>query len=219
MKVKFTTLTTYGLLGCVAGISYLLPDQLTVPTALASAPPDTVELIGLVRDFQKSHTDFNIGAPGEGYGHYAGNIQDWLPGDKRPVFQAGGYKVDAEWTDKDGRPIAGRLANVRPGSTGAATLGVRVNGKIKIESEGTIDSFDSRFGAYGVNGNYGNEALIATNSISSNAIEVKKKSTIFGKVLIGPGGDPGTVIRREGFISGSIAAQAEAYPIVPVSIP
>jgi fibro-slime domain-containing protein len=56
-----------------------------VPISADPPPSDAVQLKGIVRDFRRSHADFNI-VPSEGYGHYAGCIAMQLGDDGRPVF-------------------------------------------------------------------------------------------------------------------------------------
>ncbi|OQA57303.1 MAG: hypothetical protein BWY42_00639 [Candidatus Omnitrophica bacterium ADurb.Bin277] len=56
-----------------------------------------------------------------------------------------------------------------------------------------VDSYDSRNGAYGT-GNSGSEGDVAVISVASGAITLKGKTMIDGDALIGPGGDPDTVV-------------------------
>ncbi len=71
----------------------------------AGQGPATVDLSGTIRDFRRSHSDFDV-VPVGGPGHYAGNVALDLPASFRPLYTGTGYKVAAQWTDTSGRPIA-----------------------------------------------------------------------------------------------------------------
>ncbi len=101
---------------------------------------DTIVVPGIVRDFQKSHPDFNI-VPATGYGHYAGSVAELLPGSGKPQLQPGGFRVGLEWKDSAKNPIAPHLALgisplqvVSAPTTAAGTL---------------IDSYDPDTGVFG----------------------------------------------------------------------
>ncbi|UCD75141.1 MAG: fibro-slime domain-containing protein [Phycisphaerales bacterium] len=97
---------TYLLLVLAGGISLSLPR--TLPVAGASGPagePDFLLVRGVVRDFNADHPDFNV-VPGNGYGHYCGNIDTTLGEDGKPVFVGGGFRVAREWRDSKSRHIA-----------------------------------------------------------------------------------------------------------------
>ncbi len=74
--------------------------------------PDPVSLVGIVRDFQPSpeHPDFDV-TPGNGYGHYCGNIALELDDDGKPVCVGGGFRVSREWRDSSNRIISWNLYN------------------------------------------------------------------------------------------------------------
>ena len=80
-----------------APVGYVCVDnQHGVNDYLATAAMiQAIELAGIIRDFHRSHPDFEA-VPAGGYGHYAGNLQPWLPGTKRPVYTGTGYRVDGE---------------------------------------------------------------------------------------------------------------------------
>ena len=80
--------------------------------------PEEVLLIGVVRDFNErtvegGHTDFEV-QPDHGFRHYMGNIAPSLGEDGRPVFAGGGFKVDQQWKDAQGRPICWYVAQTYP---------------------------------------------------------------------------------------------------------
>lgn len=97
---------------------------------LDSAPPNTLTVIGSVRDFrertvQGGHPDFEI-VPSLGYGHYAGNVATTLGADRKPVFTGNGRLVKKQWKDSAGRPICyalpGKAGDVA-GQWGASSTG------------------------------------------------------------------------------------------------
>jgi fibro-slime domain-containing protein len=72
-------------------------------------PPATIELTGIVRDFDErtvegGHPDFER-RPDNGFGLYTGNVSPTLGSDGKPVFIGGGGKVTEPWTDAQDRPI------------------------------------------------------------------------------------------------------------------
>lgn len=74
-----------------------------------SAPPATLELTGVVRDFIErtktgGHTDFEV-TPANGFGHYMGNLSPTLDEERKPVFVGGGHKVLTQWKNAAGQPI------------------------------------------------------------------------------------------------------------------
>jgi fibro-slime domain-containing protein len=84
-------------------------------TGPAFAPPpqgggETIELVGVVRDFLASpgHADFEV-TPGNGYGHYCGNVALQLDAQDKPVFTGGGFRVAQEWRDAHHNKISWNL--------------------------------------------------------------------------------------------------------------
>lgn len=136
------TAATYGLLALAGTVSFSLPNSL--PTINASsamgAANEQIRIHGVVRDFSKSNTDFKT-APSGGNGHYAGNIGLSLGADDRPAFTGTGYKVSAQWRDKDSRQIAPHLFS------NAYTL--RLASAPTRDQNTVIDTWDSSVGAYG----------------------------------------------------------------------
>lgn len=98
------------------GAALLLP----VPLALAnveeqSDPPEKIHLTGVVRDFHEKsepdgHPDME-NKPDKGFGHYAGNVAPIVGGDGKPIFIGQGYRVDSDWKDSSGKPMAPHMYN------------------------------------------------------------------------------------------------------------
>lgn len=105
---KELALTALGL-AAAAGLAFVaMPDDaeaMGIPGL-----PDTITLVGVVRDFQEpmdrpgGHPDFEA-TPTNGFGHYAGNIAAQLDADGKPVFAGGGRKVMSQWRDSASRNI------------------------------------------------------------------------------------------------------------------
>ena len=115
-----------------------------IPCAVAGTP-ETIELTGIVRDFRQAHADFDV-VPLGGNGHYAGNIDLTLGSEDRPAFVGGGFKLESQWRNSGGQPIAPHL--YRPsGAEGGDTVSV-VEDPILLD-EPTVDTFDSSLGPYG----------------------------------------------------------------------
>ncbi len=117
----------------------ILTAAMAIPAATAQAqvaPPSTLELTGVVRDFLgrsdgtvsgvSGHPDFQL-QPSSGFGHYMGNIATELDEDMKPVFLGGGFKVSRQWQDAEGRPICYTLFDEAmgdsPGIEGSADPG------------------------------------------------------------------------------------------------
>jgi fibro-slime domain-containing protein len=143
------TIAALAVAALAAVAALLLPPALNHPRAsVASAVPDVVHILGVVRDFRRAHADFDVVPPG-GNGHYAGTVEPSIGPGERPVLAAsGGFRVAAQWRDAGGRPIPAHLAidGVTP-PTGSAVVHV-VTGPTIIDS-GYADTFDSSVGPYG----------------------------------------------------------------------
>ena len=116
---RITTILTYTalLLACV--FSFSLPHFLLPSTSNAAAEggkPDYILVAGIVRDFTSDHPDFDV-TPGNGYGHYMGNIRRFLDEDGKPVFRGGGFKVRKEWRDKNANKICYSLYDAARGDS------------------------------------------------------------------------------------------------------
>lgn len=115
---RVTTVLTYGVIALAGIFSFSLPDSL-LPTskALLQAQPPTLNIYGVVRDFRSDHPDFDV-TPGNGNGHYMGNIATTLDADNKPVFTGGGFKVDLQWRDgNNNNKICYTLYNAALGDT------------------------------------------------------------------------------------------------------
>lgn len=214
-KTGTITAATYTLLGLLAVVSFVIPRSLTVPSSLAGGPPEEIVLNGVLRDFSETHADFGVTTVA---GHYAGTVRAWLPGTRRPLFVGDGYEVTSPWYDGEGRPIAPHLAGVR-GGLSRETLGFRVDGGIELKKDTWIDAFNSNYGPYGVDGNFGQDALLTTNAIAPGAIKLDKKAFVRGDVLVGVGGTPSEVIDNSGIITGAQRAADENYEMPSLSLP
>ncbi len=117
----------------------LLTAVATQTAMAAGAPPTTVELTGVVRDFKRAHPDFDV-MPIGGPGHYAGNVDLAISSADRPVFAGGGFKVDTQWKMASLDPLAPHLY-VEGGGIGTGIVEL-VNDPV-IENNPTIDTFDS----------------------------------------------------------------------------
>ncbi len=104
--------------------------------------PESLQLTGVVRDFQELHPDFDV-VPVGGFGHFAGNLAMSLDADSRPVFSGGGFKVQTEWMQWGNQPIAPHLYV----DSGATTVPVVT--APTIAPTASLDSWDSSAGPYG----------------------------------------------------------------------
>ena len=83
-------------LGAISVIAILLAQPLAVGAMQAPPPPDVVHITGNIRDFQRSHVDFNV-VPSGGYGHYAMNVALDIGAGDLPEFRGTGFRVDSQW--------------------------------------------------------------------------------------------------------------------------
>jgi fibro-slime domain-containing protein len=123
------------LTGAALCVTALLLDQ---PGSLHADSDDTesssIQLTGTLRDFheyslENGHPDFEV-TPEGGFGHFMGNIDPVIGTDRKPVFTGGGFKVDRQWTDRDGRPICYLLYDADLGDV-AGERGVSSRGGIQ----------------------------------------------------------------------------------------
>ena len=118
----------------------------SAPQAVADDPPDAppppaILLTGIIRDFRRAHTDFEV-SPAEGGSHYAGSLALPLGPDGRPGYVGTGFKVASQWTNSSGQPIAPHLY----ASGGGAVLLVEAP---TLDDDPTVDTFDSSLAPYG----------------------------------------------------------------------
>ncbi len=102
--------------------------------------PSTLELKGVIRDFQErsvsgGHTDFER-QPSGGFGHYFGICADDLDADKKPVFASTGKLVSTQWKDAQGR-------QVMPPRAHYPALATDVRGTFNTSKTGAVVSADS----------------------------------------------------------------------------
>jgi len=80
------------------------------PAALAQqAPPSTVTVSGVVRDFKErtvagGHPDFEK-RPTEGFGHFCKNVEEELGANGKPEYNSCGFKVKRQWKTSAGKNI------------------------------------------------------------------------------------------------------------------
>ncbi|MBT8484489.1 MAG: hypothetical protein KJO43_02850, partial [Phycisphaerae bacterium] len=209
---------TFKMLASFAGVAAVLTALIVWPnklqTGVADTPPETLELTGLVRDFRKSHADFAV-TPSNGPGHYADTIAYGMDHRHRPVASGFGFRVDEQWRDSEGRPIAPHMAGVRggPGGGDVQSLGLRVEGDIHLHKDAVVDAFSSSLGAYGLRGNHGGMAYASTNSTEKDAVKIHDKSIFRGSLDVGPGADIDEVTDIKGTVLGPIGSLALAYPM------
>ncbi|MHC5023152.1 MAG: fibro-slime domain-containing protein, partial [Planctomycetota bacterium] len=101
----------------------------------------------------------------------------------------------------------------------APPLGLRVNSTLQLSTQTFVDAYDSNFGPYGAGGNFGADGLVGTNSTAASAIFVSSSAYIRGDALVGPGGDPNTVIESYGSITGEQAAATVPYRMPDLDLP
>lgn len=90
------------LLSCAAGSA----------TALG-APPESYQLLGIVRDFSPSHEDFHADST-EHAVHSAGNVSSVLNAKGLPAYTGAGVAITTDAKDSKGRPIAPSLVVAAP---------------------------------------------------------------------------------------------------------
>ncbi|MCP3904103.1 MAG: LamG domain-containing protein [Planctomycetes bacterium] len=60
MANKTTTAVGFLLLGAMGGLSFMLPEKLTLRTAVSQSLPAAIPIQGVVRDFRMTHPDFDL---------------------------------------------------------------------------------------------------------------------------------------------------------------
>ena len=123
-------------------VFFCLLAVLATQTAMAAAPT-TLDLSGVVRDFKRSHPDFDV-MPIGGPGHYASNVALTLGPSSNPVFGGGGFKVTQQWQNSGYHPIAPHMYIPDGSAPGVVLL---VNDP-DVHSKATVDTWDSSEGPY-----------------------------------------------------------------------
>ncbi|MCI0365775.1 MAG: fibro-slime domain-containing protein [Phycisphaerales bacterium] len=139
---RITTLTTITLLAVAGTAPFLMPDGII---AQAQGSPNTFPLKGVLRDFRRTNTNFNV-VPSGGNGHYAGNVMEDLSSSGRPLYEGDGFKVASQWQDNEAHPIAPHMY-IDPDN--ALSTKVRVSTVPSAPKMGVVDTYDSTMGAYG----------------------------------------------------------------------
>lgn len=86
--------------------------------------PSQLVLTGIVRDFKErtapgGHPDFER-RPDAGFGHYMGNLAEYLDSDGKPVFVGGGRRVSRQWVDSGNDPIHPSMFDASKGDVAGA---------------------------------------------------------------------------------------------------
>jgi hypothetical protein len=196
-------------------LTTLAAGMLAAPVAAFPELPDEVVLNGVVRDFLVAHPDFEV-VPSEGFGNYAGLLDETLGGGAL-VFLGTGRRVITAATDSASRPIAPHIANASCGSSGLATPPLLCEGRIRGRNQSIFDAYDSSLGAYG--GGNVMDAVVATNSIAADMLVIDNTSVLNGDGHIGPGGDPAVVVDVQGTMTGTVSILTEVIPLPPVTPP
>lgn len=148
------------------------------------------------------------------------------------VIQATGYSPEINIATRVQRSIEVTLLR----ETGDTTVfdmaffaGSATGNTIEKTGSGDIDSYDSRNGPYGVNGNKGSNGHLGTNSKSTSpeAVKITGSGDIYGDIYIGEGGNPDEAILQSGSgtISGDrttlddIGGNRELPEVKPPSLP
>ena len=148
------------------------------------------------------------------------------------VVQATGYSPEIKIATQVQRSIEVTLLR----ETGDTTVfdmaffaGSATGNAIEKTGSGNIDSYDSRNGPYGVNGNKGSNGHLGTNSKSTfpEAVKITESGDIYGNIYIGEGGNPDEAILQSGSgtISGdkttldNIGGNRELPEVKPPSLP
>ena len=200
--------------------------------ALAQAPPSTVDLSVVLRDFTQDHPDFNI-IPAVGYGYYFGNVEFELDDDGKPVFTGAGFRAARLWTDVNRNVIAPHLFNTcnfvggsnDGGDPGRSSFRITVDETVRIEKRSVVDSFDSTLGPYGGD-NVGEAAVIMVNGSGKKNrkgryVRLKKRSRVMGDIMVHPDDDPARAVRigRRSSVSGETGTMESAAEITGVELP
>ena len=141
-------------------------------------------------------------------GGYRVRIADM--GNKVRQVIATGYSPDisAPGEIQEVRPVT---AYVSSSSAGAFNYGVFAKDSIQMSGNAMIDSYDSRNGVYGAAGNAGANGDLGTDTTSAQKIKMSGNVNVKGDVVVGPNGNPDSVIVTSGnvVITGQKSAASE----------
>ncbi len=197
-------------------------------SAMGQNPP-YVDLSAVVRDFSKTHPDFNR-IPLLGYGNYAGNVALDLDDEGKPVYTGEGFKIWSTWRNANNQAIAPHLYNTcgiffdepDQGDQGLTSYRLTVDQRVTVEDRSTIDSFDSNLGPYG-EGNADAHAMMMVNGTDRDGayVKVKGKSSVKGDVLVNPNDDPAKVVKVEksSEITGTVGNMETVAEIADAEMP
>ncbi len=141
MPNKTTMISSVAAASAAVAVVCLLPTVSETSAAGgygACAPPDEVSLAGVVRDFiertkEGGHPDFER-CPDSGFGHYMGNVSEYLDAEGKPVFTGEGHRVDGQWRNASGQPIHPSLFDAELGDSAGA---------YSVADTGSIQSVES----------------------------------------------------------------------------
>jgi fibro-slime domain-containing protein len=123
--------------------SFLAFTSLAIIGLASDGFAQTVRLYGVIRDFQKTNSEFVV-VPSGGYGHYAGNVGLAVGSNGRPIFTGNGFRVTSQWRNATNKPIAPHLFAQMINGTAIVSL---VN-PVAINNNPDIDTFDPAAGPY-----------------------------------------------------------------------
>ncbi|MBI4842140.1 MAG: hypothetical protein HY803_13910, partial [candidate division NC10 bacterium] len=94
-------------------------------------------------------------------------------------------------------------------------------GPVTLTGNATTDSYDSRLGAYNVNGNLGTNGDISTDASGANSVTIESNSVVNGDVYVGTAANPAaSAVTMNGTINGgTIQNEATTWNMPLSSIP
>lgn len=110
--------------------------------AVPDDPPEYIELTGTVRDFRKSHPDFNVSDTGHVPNNSAHTTSNF-----RPQYLGAGFEVATQWKNEAGDNIPPHLSLY--GFGGLGVIPVTNESNEPTGGQGEFDTYDSSAGPYG----------------------------------------------------------------------
>lgn len=89
---------------------------------------------------------------------------------------------------------------------------------ITFSGGGYFDSFDSRVAPWSL-ATHSTDGVVGTNATAAGSVKVSTNAHIYGNVLIGPGGNPGTTVTGSSSITGTITAENSLKDLTPIVDP